>query len=98
MMNCYNISNAPYVRIRSDPTVNFNNNLQSIVDKRSKFFHMMLIPRQTSTSQMKMIYVREFKFLWHMWLVKPVKELITTNSVIFTLIDTFFISWGIRKF
>lgn len=60
---------APYVRIRSDPTVIFNNKLQTIVDKKSKFFYMMLISRQTSTPHMETIYAKEFKFVRskHIW-------------------------------
>ena len=48
---------ASYVRIKSDPTVLFNNKLQSIVAKKSKLFYMMLISRQISTPHMETIYM-----------------------------------------
>ena len=50
------------VRI-SDPTVLFNNKLQSIVDKKSKLFYLMLISRQTSAQHMETIFAKEFKFV-----------------------------------
>jgi hypothetical protein len=53
---------APYVRIRSEPFVLFNNKLHSIVDKKSKFFYMMLISKRISKPHMETIYAREFNF------------------------------------
>ena len=58
----FDCSIAKYVKIRSIPTVLFKNKLHVIADKKSKFFYLMLVSRQTAKPHIETLYAREFNF------------------------------------